>query len=247
MRCAFSWITCPAPAPTCHTGGDIACAVEAQGAVRLLIGDVMGHGARAAQTSAAVTSAFRALAGGPAPCPPPHVIATRLHEFVAARDCGEEFVTALVVCVPMDDTTAAEIVCCGHPRPLRLRGGCATPLDAVSPSPPLGLFDLAGGAQARTEPLHASPGDSLLLYTDGVTDARDPAGRPYPLAERAAALSADSWPLLQALRADLLRYTEGNFRDDATLLHLRFTRASAREDAREDVRDGPDALSFVSN
>jgi serine phosphatase RsbU (regulator of sigma subunit) len=245
MRCAFSWITCPAPAPTSDTG-DIACAVESQGAVRLLIGDVMGHGARAAQTAAEVTSAFRALAGGPAPCPPPHVIATRLHEFVAARDCGEEFVTALVVCVPMDDATAAEIACCGHPRPLRLRDGCATLLDAVPPSPPLGLFDLAA-AQARTEPLPASPGDSLLLYTDGVTDARDPAGRPYPLAERAAALSADRWPLLQALRADLLRYTEGNFRDDATLLHLRFTRATAREDARDDAPGRPGALSFVRN
>jgi len=246
MRYAFSWITCPAPAPTCHTGGDIACAVEAQGAVRLLIGDVMGHGARAAQTAAEVTRAFRALAGGPAQCPPPHVIATRLHEFVADRDCGEEFVTALVVCVPTDDATAAEIVCCGHPRPLRLRDGCVTLLDAVPPSPPLGLFDLAG-AQPQTEPLPASPGDSLLLYTDGVTDARNPAGRLYPLAERAAALSSDGWPLLQALRADLLRFTEGNFRDDATLMHLRFTRATARQDAPEDGRGGPQALSFVRN
>jgi serine phosphatase RsbU (regulator of sigma subunit) len=242
MRCAFSWITCPTPAPTCHIGGDIACAVEAQGAVRLLIGDVMGHGPRAAQTAAEVARVFRALAGGPAPCPPPDVIATRLHEFVAERDCGEEFVTALVVCVPMDDAAAAEIVCCGHPRPLRLRAGLATPLDAVPPSLPLGLFDLAG-AQPRTEPLHVCPGDSLLLYTDGVTDARDPAGRPYPLAERAAALTADNWPLLQALRADLLRYTEGNFRDDATLLHLRFTQTTAREA----VRDRPYALSFVRN
>jgi serine phosphatase RsbU (regulator of sigma subunit) len=242
MRCAFSWITCPAPASTCHTGGDIACAVEAQGAVRLLIGDVMGHGARAARTAAEVTRAFRALAGGPAQCPPPHVIATRLHEFVAERDCGEEFVTALVVCLPTDDATGAEIVCCGHPRPLRLRDGRTTLLDEAPPSPPLGLFDLAG-AQPRTEPLPARPGDSLLLYTDGVTDARDPAGRPYPLAERAAALSADSWPLLQALRADLLRYTEGNFRDDATLLHLRFTGTTARED----VRRRPDAMSFVRN
>jgi serine phosphatase RsbU (regulator of sigma subunit) len=45
----------------------------------------------------------------------------------------------------------------------------------------------------------------VLLYTDGVTDARDSSGRPYPLAERAAALSAGSEPLLEALRADLLR------------------------------------------
>lgn len=242
MRCAFSWITCPAPASKCHTGGDIACAVEAQGAVRLLVGDVMGHGARAAQTATEVTRVFRALAGGPAQCPPTHEIAARLHEFVADRDRGEEFVTAVVVCVPMDAAATAEIVCCGHPRPLRLRAGCATLLDAAPPLPPLGLFDLAG-AEPRTEPLHASPGDSLLLYTDGVTEARDPAGRPYPLAERAAALTADNWPLLWALRSDLLRYTEGNLRDDATLLHLRFTQTTAREA----LRDRPCTLSFVRN
>jgi serine phosphatase RsbU (regulator of sigma subunit) len=224
MRCAFSWITCAAPASACHAGGDIACAVDAPGAVVLLIGDVMGHGARAAQTAAGVTGAFRALATDPDPL---QVIAARLHSFVAERDCGEEFVTALLVRVPVGDAAAAQVVCCGHPQPVRLRAGRATLLDGVPPSPPLGLLELAG-TEPRAEPLRASPGDTLLLYTDGVTDARDRAGRPYPLAERAAALSRAGGPLLPALRADLLRHTEGSLRDDATLLHLRLAPDSPR-------------------
>lgn len=225
MRCAFSWITCPALAQPQHAGGgDIACAVSAPGAMRLLIGDVMGHGARAARTAAEMTGAFREFAA----CPDPlQVVAMRLHAYVAARDGGEEFVTALLVTVPMDDDAGAEIVCCGHPRPLLLRGGQATLLDEVPATPPLGLLDLAG-CQARAARLCAGPGDSVLLYTDGVTDARDRSGLTYPLAERAAALSRQDGPLLEALRADLLRHADGTLRDDATLLHLRLPLSSPR-------------------
>ena len=125
------------------------------------------------------------------------------------------------------DEAAAEIVCCGHPQPLLLRDELATPLDALAPAPPLGLVDLAG-CQLRAGPLGAGVGDRVLLYTDGVTDARDAAGVPYPLAERAAALSAGDEPLLQALHDDLLRYAGGSLRDDATLLQLRLTDTTAR-------------------
>lgn len=244
MRCSFSWITCPAPASACPTGGDIACAVDAPGAVVLLIGDVMGHGARAARTAAEVTGAFRVLAADPDPLAR---IAARLHAFVAGRDRGEEFVTALLVRVPVSDDEAAQIVCCGHPQPLRLRDGQATLLDVVPPSPPLGLLDLAD-APPRAEPLRASWADTLVLYTDGVTDARDRAGRPYPLSERAAALSRDGAPLLQALRADLLRHCAGNLRDDATLLHLRLAPAHSRHAAAPDQATlAPPGLSLPVN
>ena len=85
MRCAFSWATRPATANGCDpdgnpAGGDIACAVVAPHGVRLLIGDVMGHDQRAAQTAEKVTRAFRRIAAGPDPL---QVVAARLHAFVA--------------------------------------------------------------------------------------------------------------------------------------------------------------------
>jgi serine phosphatase RsbU (regulator of sigma subunit) len=238
MRCAFSWATRPAAANGCGSparppavtsavpaaGGDIACAVVMPSAVRLLLGDVMGHGERAAQTAAKVTRAFRRFAARPDPL---QVVAARLHAFVADHADGEEFVTAQFVAVPSGGGDEAQIVCCGHPPPLLLRDGRATLLDALPPSPPLGLLDM-GGCPPRADLLGARPGDSVLLYTDGVSEAYDASGRPYPLAERAAAFSAStraahgSGRLPELLRDDLLDHVAGDLRDDATLLHLRF-------------------------
>jgi hypothetical protein len=149
-----------------------------------------------------------------------------------AKDISEEYVTALIISAPWDADGEAQIVNCGHPAPLLLHGprACATLLDSIPSSPPLVLFDLADGP-ACPAPLRLGPGDSLLLYTDGVTEARDSRGRLYPLAERAAALSsqrparqpvrqraADGSVLLQAIQADLLRHTGGTLADDATML-----------------------------
>jgi serine phosphatase RsbU (regulator of sigma subunit) len=278
MRCAISWLTSPAsisprhagpasppgecsPASLATTGGDIVCSAQSASAIRLLVGDVMGHGPRAACTSAEVMRAFRDLASRPDPV---QDIAAGLHEFLIARprsssgaawddcaawdggtdcdggpacdgdakDINEEYVTALIISAPWDADGEAQIVNCGHPAPLLLPGhrGRATLLDAIPSSPPLGLLDLADGP-ACPAPLRLGPGDSLLLYTDGVTEARDSRGRLYPLAERAAALSsqrparqrarrsaADGSILLREIQADLLRHTGGTLADDATML-----------------------------
>jgi hypothetical protein len=251
MRCAYSWATRPAAANDRDpggnpAGGDIACAVAAPNAVRLLIADVMGHDPRAAQTAAEVARAFRRFAADPDPLA---VVAARLHAFVADHADGEEFVTAQFVSVPggadgADGGGDAEIVCCGHPPPLLLRDGRVTALDALPPSPPLGLLDM-GGYSPHADLLGARAGDSVLLYTDGVSEAYDRRGRPYPLAERAAALSARSRAgsepgpgagepgaeatgrLPELLRDDLLDHVGGDLRDDATLLFLRFADAEA--------------------
>jgi serine phosphatase RsbU (regulator of sigma subunit) len=237
MRCAFSWATRPATANGCDpdgnpAGGDIACAVVAPHGVRLLIGDVMGHDARAAQTAAEVTRAFRRIAASPDPL---QVVAARLHAFVAEHADGEEFVTAQFVSIPNGDGDA-QIVCCGHPPPLLLRDGRVTALDVLPPSPPLGLLDM-GGYSPHADLLGARAGDSVLLYTDGVSEAYDDRGLAYPLAERAAALAARARAggrreqagdrLPELLRDDLLDHVGGDLRDDATLLHLSFADAQA--------------------
>jgi serine phosphatase RsbU (regulator of sigma subunit) len=68
------------------------------------------------------------------------------------------------------------------------------------------------------------PGDQMLLYTDGVTEARDGGGRFYPLERRAPGLLAVGDPdaALDALRADITRHTGGPLHDDAAMLLLRF-------------------------
>ncbi|KUL44086.1 hypothetical protein ADL12_05970 [Streptomyces regalis] len=66
-------------------------------------------------------------------------------------------------------------------------------------------------------------GEQLLLYTDGVTEARDDRGRFYPLAERAHLLKdPDAHHALQTLREDLVQHVAGPAHDDAAMLLLRY-------------------------
>jgi len=244
MRCEFSWLSRPVRGTPFPAGGDIVCWSEASSATVLLIGDVMGHGPRAARTSAEMAEAFGELAGMNCPL---HDLILRLDAFVAAREgaAGDEFVTALIISVPRDPGGQAEIVSCGHPLPLLLHGlrpsRVATPVD-LPVALPLGLLDLAD-CPARPVPLQVAPGDTLLLYTDGVTDARDALGRTFPLADRAVALAeataaladreaggalAAGPGLLHAIQADLIRHAAGALADDATMLLIDFLALQGR-------------------
>jgi Stage II sporulation protein E (SpoIIE) len=172
-------------------GGDIHDVMATSFGIRLLIGDVMGTGLPANRTGLSVLNAWRELA-----CTEPSLagVAVRLHALIARSEHPERFVTALLVNFPSaaeldgDGSRAAapwaEIVCCGHPPPLLLRGGSAAFIEP-SAAPPLGLLDLAGG-WCKTSMIPIGVGDQLLLYTDGVSEARDAAGRFFPLAERTA-------------------------------------------------------------
>jgi serine phosphatase RsbU (regulator of sigma subunit) len=175
-------------------GGDIHDVMATPFGVRLLVGDVMGTGAPANRTGLAVLNAWRELAFTE---PSLTGIAVRLHALIARSEHPERFVTALLANFPApedrpaDDPAAdagswAELVCCGHPPPMLLRDGSAA---FVTPdaAPPLGLLDLADG-WCRASMILVGDGDQLLLYTDGVSEARDAAGRFFPLAEVTAEL-----------------------------------------------------------
>lgn len=209
-------------------GGDICGSVTTPFGFRLLVGDVMGTGWEANAIGAAVLEAWRELAGSE---PSLAGVAVRLNALIAGSAHPERFVTALLMNFPdpaeagepggPDGTepgsgsgsagARAELVCCGHPPPLLLSGGGATFLGPLPSSPPLGLLDLAEGWCAATSfPFGAR--DRLLLYTDGVSEARDSAGRFFPLSEEAViAMSESGEPggphcldvLLQGLRLHL--------------------------------------------
>lgn len=114
-----------------------------------------------------------------------------------------------------------ELVNCGHAPPLLVRGSGVVPVEPAHPAPPLGLRALTG----ETPGLHVLPfadGDQLLLYTDGVTEARDRGREFYPLAERLAQhLSDEPTRTLAALHDELLAHVGGRLHDDAALLLLR--------------------------
>ncbi|MFF8770874.1 PP2C family protein-serine/threonine phosphatase [Kitasatospora sp. NPDC015120] len=138
-----------------------------------------------------------------------------------ADDSGESFITALVLDIP-DDEAVVRLVDCGHPPPLLLHGERVTALEPARTAPPLGLGELAPGPYA-VEEFPFLPGDRLLIYTDGVIEARDAGRRFYPLparvAERAAAHAAECpAALLHHLRGDLLAHVGGRLDDDAAMV-----------------------------
>jgi serine phosphatase RsbU (regulator of sigma subunit) len=198
-------------------GGDVHGAVATPFGVRLFIGDVVGRGPLAAETAEAVFTAWCGLARYERSL---KAIALRLHSLMTMSLHAEEFVTAQLVTVA--DDGSAELVCCGHPPPLLISGGRAVFAAVPDPAPPLGLLDLSDG-WVTADPLPFGPGDHLLLYTDGVTEARNAAGEFYPLRDRVAKL-ADSDPrdFRTALEADLLAHTGGRLEDDAALLLAEF-------------------------
>jgi hypothetical protein len=136
-------------------------------------------------------------------------------------DEAEDFTTAVP---PPGDRV--RLVNRGHPAPLLLLEGAVRPLEPSRPALPLGLSPLCADAT----PLDAVPfpqGASLLLYTDGVTEARDASGTFYDPADRLTG-QCPSGPdeLLATVVADVHRHTRGEVNDDMALLALTRTRPS---------------------
>jgi serine phosphatase RsbU (regulator of sigma subunit) len=197
--------------PATHgVGGDIHDVMATPFGIRLLIGDVMGSGRAAHRTGLSVLGAWRQLAGTEPSLPG---VAVRLHGLIARSEHPERFVTAILA--NFRSTGWAELVCCGHPPPLLLRGGSAMFAEPYA-APPLGLLDLADG-WCRTSMIPFGDGDGLLLYTDGVSEARDAAGRFFPLAQLTAeALGRPR--LLDRLLASLADHLGPRRPDDILLL-----------------------------
>jgi len=179
--------------------------------VLLTIGDVAGKGVRAAGLTETVRSAVRALA---AVDPSPSFLAGTVNQMLLQRPEESEFVT---VGLALLDPRTGELVVAsaGHPPPLRLGSGdCA--LLAPPSGPPLGTFTF------EFDELHTAlePGDVIVLYTDGLIEARRD-GELFGeqrLLEAAGALDGgDPQRLAEALRDAAVAFA-GELRDDLQIL-----------------------------
>jgi PAS domain S-box-containing protein len=146
-------------------GGDWYDVLERpDGRVALVVGDVVGHGLRAAATMGQLRNAFRAY--GLVESSPAEVVA-RINRLVMS---GVEDAMATVVYVVLDrETGELSFSAAGHPPPLVLtpdgphflEGGRSVPIGASDP------------AVFREATAVLPPGSSLLLYTDGLVERRD--------------------------------------------------------------------------
>ncbi|MGW5095777.1 PP2C family protein-serine/threonine phosphatase [Streptomyces nodosus] len=208
-------------------GGDLYAAARTDSAARVMIGDVRGKGVPALGEAALLLGAFREAAHQHASLPELAAALERsvvryLADFEPEQDMGERFVTALLLEVP-DDEPVARITSCGHVPPVHLGPDSIVTVPSLHPTPPLGV-GLTDPDRHHLDVLPFRPGDTLLLYTDGVTEARDHNGAFYPLAARAAQW-ADQAPeaLLRHIERDLLAHTGGHLGDDAAVIAIRRT------------------------
>ena len=218
-----------AAAAEARIGGDFYEVADTRYGVRLLIGDVRGKGLPAVGAAAAVVNSFREAAydevdlGG---------LARRL-EASSARygaafppeDLMERFATALLVEIPYEGGRL-RLLNCGHPPPLLLHHGGLRELKPTDPSPLLNLAELIGD-QYSIDTVEFAPGDQLLLYTDGVTEARNHGGEFFPLADWMGRQSATRpRDLLDGLHRDLLQYSSGGLDDDIAALAVRLNESA---------------------
>lgn len=182
----------------------------------IFIADVSGHGTPAAVLMAVTHAIAHAY---PGPCMPPIEVMAHLNGLLARHytDGNGSFITAFYgVYDPAARTLTYSRA--GHNPPRHLSRGVVTAMDAVG-SLPLGILP---GTEYEEATLALAPGDRLLFYTDGITEAMDGAGALFGeerLDRILAAHAGDSHSLVERLLAEL-RAFEGlrPAADDRTLL-----------------------------
>ena len=206
-----------AAAAEARIGGDLYALVPTPYGVRLIVGDVRGKGLPAVGTAALVLGVFREAAYDE---PDLLAVVGRIERSLARNLGSDDFVTAVVAGYPRSGEL--EVVNCGHAPPLLVgASGTVVAVDPTHPAPPLGLRALTGETPSL-QTLPFADGDQLLLYTDGVTEARDHGREFYPLAEGLARhLSEEPARTLTAIHDELLTHVGGRLHDDAALLLLR--------------------------
>jgi serine phosphatase RsbU (regulator of sigma subunit) len=208
-----------AAGPVTEVGGDFYDVFEGRGRWMVMMGDVTGKGPGAAAITSLARHTMRTVAQYE---DDPTEMLRRLNDTLGADPERRQICTA--VCVLVRELGGAgggvglQVACAGHPAPL-LVGANGVVRPVGRPGTLLGAF--AEGRWTVTE-VELAPGDSLVLYTDGVTDTRGPEGRFG--AERLEALLREIGPaepeeIAGGIEARLQAF--GEQRDDVAVLVLR--------------------------
>lgn len=200
------------PASDHDVGGDWFDAITLPGGrTGLVIGDVMGHGIHAAAVMGQLRTAVRTLARHDVP---PDQLLRSLDAVVA--DLGEDEMATCVYAVHDPATGDCVIARAGHPPPaLAAADGTVTFLHG-RPGTPLGT----GGQDFRTETVRLAPGSLLVLYTDGLIEARDH-DLDQGMARLAQALDGARQPLEELCDGILARLLPAAPQDDVAVLLAR--------------------------
>jgi hypothetical protein len=215
--------------PCYDNGGDAFDYAVDDGVLHVGVLDAMGHGLAAAGVAAFALSAYRHSRRR----------GYGLLKTYAAMDdaVGEQFpderyVTAVIAQLDLEAGRLSWISA-GHPPPLIIRDGRLSRTLTAPPAAPLGI-PLDGPSPTVAEE-SLEPGDLLLLYTDGLTEARHPDGHMFTLLglaefiEREAAAGQTAPETLRRLRHAIVERQPGQLKDDATAVLVEWRRGAEAE------------------
>lgn len=196
------------------------------------LGDVCGKGPAAAAITAAVRYTLRAVAPD---SDDPSTVLRRLNELLIEQVDDGEFTSLVLATFRADpelppekapSRVALELASGGHP-PALLRDADGTVRPVGVNGTLIGLMD---EIDVKTVSLELGPGQTLLLYTDGATEARKPNGELLGEGALSAMLAEESGDppadTARRLAETLLALTDGRLRDDLALLTLGVTSAA---------------------
>jgi hypothetical protein len=217
---------CLAAGTGAQVGGDLYEAVQTRYGVRMIVGDVRGKGLNAMRAVATTLGAFREAAHYEDDLVQVmnHCAAALRREAAVPGSYPEEalmegFTTTLIAQIPHGEPVV-QLVNRGHPPPLVLHEGRIQALMPTTPLPPLGLEDLMPDLSEKPENHPFTPGDRLLLYTDGVIEARNPENTFFHLPETMESISFSTTPqeFLDQLHHALIHHTGGHLADDVAMI-----------------------------
>lgn len=190
---------------------------DGDGSLFFMLGDVSGKGVAAAMLMTHLHAVFRTLT-------PLGLPLTQIVERASRLLCESSLPTqyATLVCGRADRSGAVEICNAGHLPVLWLSGKEVNALDSTGL--PVGVF---GEQQFSSHTFRLRPGDSLLLYTDGLSEARNIHDAEYGIERLAKLLSAgrsvSPQTMINSCLEDLSQFSEGAPKsDDLTIMAVRW-------------------------
>ncbi|MFQ5693692.1 MAG: PP2C family protein-serine/threonine phosphatase, partial [Nitrospinota bacterium] len=154
-------------------GGDLYCITRLpDGQLGIALGDVSGKGVPAALYMARMISEFRLFSAQSASV---QEVVEKLNQALAQRSMRGMFVTfAYGTLAP--DTGLLRMVNAGHLPPIRVGADGAVQPVAAAGGPPLGVVP---GLSYQEQAVQLAPGDRILLYSDGILEARGVGGEEF--------------------------------------------------------------------
>jgi len=206
--------------PANTVGGDFYDILQASdGRLLIAVGDVAGKGSPAALLMALLLAIFRTLVDEGIEL---DLLVKRLNQQVARHSPASRFITFFVAAFN-PATGHLQYVNAGHMPPMIWRNASQAIERWTAGGMALGMFE---GAQYRTEEAWLEPGDLMVLYSDGVTEAEDAKGQPFEdaglegVVRGYANLGAE--PLADAVFRLVEQHTrDSRIFDDITILGLR--------------------------